>query len=243
MKMLLFAKRNIKEMLRDPLTLAMGLGFPVILLLLLSAIQASIPVPLFEIQHLTPGMIVFGLSFLTLFTSLTVAKDRSSSFLRRLYTTPLRAVDFILGYTLPSLPLALCQGVACYLVALALGLAPSVNILFCLLFQLIFALPFIGFGLIFGTLLNEKQVGGIAGALFTNVTAFLSGAWFDLTLVGGGFLAVAEALPFVHATEIGRAILLSEYAAILPHLPFILIYGAITIAVAVLLFLRQMKSE
>ncbi len=243
MKMLLFAKRNVKEMLRDPLTLSMGLGFPIVLLLLLSAIQASIPVPLFEIQHLTPGIIVFGLSFTTLFTSLTVAKDRGSSFLRRLYTTPLRAVDFILGYTLPALPLALFQGIACYLFALFLGLSPSVNILFCLLIQPIFALPFIGFGLIFGTLLNEKQVGGIAGALFTNLTAFLSGAWFDLTLVGGVFLAVAEVLPFVHAVEIGRALLLSDYAAILPHLPFILIYGVATVAVAVLFFLRQMKNE
>ena len=243
MRMLLFAKRTTQELLRDPLTLAMGLGFPVVLLLLLSAIQANIPVPLFEIQHLTPGIIVFGLAFLTLFTSLTVAKDRGSSFLRRLYTTPLRSVDFILGYTLPCLPLALLQGAVCYAVALVLGLAPSVNILFCLLFQPIFALPFIGFGLIFGTLFSEKQVGGIAGALFTNVTAFLSGAWFDLALVGDAFLSVAEALPFVHAVEIGRALLVSDLATALSHLPCVLIYGAVTIALAVVLFLRQMKSE
>ena len=50
MKMITFANRTAKEILRDPLTLAFGLGFPIVLILLLSAIQANIPVELFEIQ-------------------------------------------------------------------------------------------------------------------------------------------------------------------------------------------------
>ena len=97
MRMLAFAGRNTKEILRDPINLAFGLGFPLALILLLSAIQASIPVELFELQHLTPGITVFGLSFITLFSATIIAKDRSSSLLQRLYTTPLRPVDFILG--------------------------------------------------------------------------------------------------------------------------------------------------
>ena len=67
MKMSAFARRTGKEILRDPLTVLFGLGFPVILILLLSAIQASIPVPLFEPDRLTPGITVFGLAFMTLF--------------------------------------------------------------------------------------------------------------------------------------------------------------------------------
>ena len=109
-----FAKRITKELLRDPLTLCFGLGFPLVLLVLLSAIQANIPVALFEIQHLTPGITVFGLAFMTLFSATIIAKDRSSALLQRLYTTPMRARDFILGYTLPVLPLALGQCVICY---------------------------------------------------------------------------------------------------------------------------------
>ena len=97
MKMLTFAGRNTKEILRDPLNLAFGLGFPLVLILLLSAIQANIPVKLFEIQHLTPGITIFGLSFMTLFSATIIAKDRGSSLLQRLYTTPLTSVDFILG--------------------------------------------------------------------------------------------------------------------------------------------------
>ena len=109
MKTLTFANRNTKEIIRDPLTLCFGLGFPLILILLLSAIQANVPVPLFEIQHLTPGITVCGLSFMTLFSATLIAKDRGSSLLQRLYTTPLTPMDFILGYTMPIIPFAVAQ--------------------------------------------------------------------------------------------------------------------------------------
>ena len=126
--MLSFASRNTKEMLRDPLTLIFGLGFPLVLIFLLSAIQASIPVKLFEIQHLTPGVTVFGLAFMTLFSATIIAKDRSSSLLQRLYTTPLTPLDFILGYTLPMIPLSVAQCVICYIAAIVLGLDITINI-------------------------------------------------------------------------------------------------------------------
>lgn len=98
MRMLTFAKRCTKEILRDPINLAFGLGFPLILLMLLSAIQSNIPVSLFEIDKLTPGITVFGLSFMTLFSATLIAKDRESALLQRLYTTPLTGLDFIIGY-------------------------------------------------------------------------------------------------------------------------------------------------
>ena len=84
MRMMTFAKRCTKEVLRDPINLFFGLGFPLVLLLILSAIQANIPVSLFEIDTLTPGITVFGLSFMTLFSATLVAKDRESAFLQRL---------------------------------------------------------------------------------------------------------------------------------------------------------------
>ena len=243
MKMLSFAKRNAKEILRDPITLCFGLGFPLVLLLLLSAIQASIPVSLFEIQELTPGITVFGLSFMTLFSSSLIAKDRGSSLLQRLYTTPLKPVDFILGYTLPILPFAVLQSIACYLVALILGLDLTVNILLSILFIVPVSLLFIAHGLLFGSILTDKQVGGICGALLTNLSAWLSGIWFDLELVGGVFKKIAYALPFVHAVELERSVLSGSLGEILPHLLWVLGYGALALILAVLLFLRQMKKQ
>jgi len=243
MKMLTLAQRNAKEILRDPLNLAFGLGFPVILLLLLSAIQANVPVPLFEITHLTPGITVFGLSFMTLFSATVIAKDRGSSLLQRLYTTPLTAVDFILGYTLPILPISLAQCIVCYLMALVLGLSWTWNILLAILFIIPVSLLFIALGLLCGSAFTDKQVGGICGALLTNLSAWLSGIWFDLELVGGAFQKIADILPFVHAVELERAALRGEIVEALPHLFWVLGYVLVILIAAVSLFLRQMKHQ
>ena len=243
MKMLTFANRNAKEILRDPLNLAFGLGFPIVLILLLTAIQSNVPVSLFEIGHLTPGITVFGLSFMTLFSATIIAKDRGSSLLQRLYTTPLTAKDFIIGYTLPILPIAVAQTVVCYIVALILGLEFTVNILLAVVCVIPAALLFIAMGLLCGSVFTDKQVGGICGALLTNLAAWLSGTWFDLELVGGAFKTVAYALPFVHAVEMERAVLSGNFADLFPHIWWVLGYAAVTMIAAVLLFLRQMKKQ
>ena len=243
MRMLTFASRNTKEILRDPLTLFFGLGFPLVLILLLSAIQANVPVSLFEIQQLTPGITIFGLSFMTLFSATIIAKDRGSSLLQRLYTTPLTPVDFILGYTLPIMPIAMAQSAICYAVALLLGLPFTAHILIAILFIIPISVLYIALGLLFGSILNDKQVGGICGALLTNLSAWLSGTWFDLELVGGAFKKIAYALPFVHAVELERAVLAGNYAEIFPHLLWVLGYAFVVLIAAVLLFLRQMKKQ
>ena len=133
MKTLAFAKRCAKEILRDPLNVFFGLGFPIVLLFLLSAIQANIPVEIFEIERLAPGIAVFGLSFLSLFSATLISKDRNSSLLQRLYTTPLTASDFILGYTLPLIPMAVVQCAICYIVSIPLGLEISVDIVYAII--------------------------------------------------------------------------------------------------------------
>lgn len=242
MKMLAFAKRNLKEILRDPLTLIFGLGFPGVLILLLSVIQQNIPVSLFEIDRLAPGMTVFGLSFMTLFSASLIAKDRESAFLTRLYASPMRGMDFILGYTLPMLPVALAQSGFCYIVGFAFGLEPTWNILWAVLFTLPVALLFIGLGLLFGSILTQKQAGGLCGTLLTNLTAWMSGIWFDLDLVGGVFQKIAEVLPFSHAVRLEQAVFAGDFSGILPHFLWVGVYAVVSIVFAVVLFLRQMKK-
>lgn len=242
MRMLTFAKRNAKEILRDPLTLFFGLGFPLVLLVLMSVIQANIPVSLFELPHLTPGVTVFGLSFMTLFSATVIAKDRGSAFLSRLYTTPLTPTDYLLGYTLPMLPIAAAQCAVCYLGAILLGLDVTVHLVSAVLMIVPVSILYIALGLLCGSILNEKQAGGICGALLTNLSAWLSGVWFDLSLVGGTFRKIADALPFVHAVELERAVLAGNYGAVMPHLLWVLGWSAVILAAAVVLFLRQMKN-
>lgn len=242
MKLLAFSGRTAKEILRDPLNLFFGLGFPLVLLGLLSAIQANIPVPMFEIGHLSPGVAVFGLAFLTLFAAQLVAKDRESALLQRLYTTPLTAVDFILGYLLPVLPMAVVQGIVCYAAALCLGLELNAGLLWGLLALLPVAVFYVSLGLLCGSAMNVKAVGGVCGALLTNLSAWLSGIWFDVALVGGWFERLANVLPFIHAVDLERAALTGDLAAALPHLWWVLGYAVVTAAGAVGLFLRQMRT-
>ena len=241
--MMTFAKRCTKEILRDPINLAFGLGFPLALLLLMSAIQANIPVTLFEIGKLTPGIAVFGLSFVTLFSATLIARDRETALLQRLYTSPMKGVDFILGYMLPILPLALAQTVVCYLCAILLGLPISLNILFAVLGMVPVTVFYIGMGLLCGSVLGVKQVGGICGALLTNLSGWLSGVWFDLDLVGGTFRKIANVLPFVHSVEMERELLAGDFQGALSHVMPVLLYGVGATVLAVILFLRQMNRQ
>lgn len=243
MKIRTFSLRTWKEIMRDPLNFAFGLGFPLILLLLLTVIQSNVPVSLFTLDRLTPGMSVFGLAFMSLFSATLVARDRESAFLTRLYTTPMRAADFILGYTLPLLPMALLQSAICYLAAALLGLPLTVHTAAALLMLVPAAALFIALGLLCGSVLNVKQVGGICGALLTNLTAWLSGVWFDLSLVGGAFEKIACALPFFHAVQMEQAALRGDFSGMMPHFYVVLFYLALTGAAATLLFLRQMREK
>ena len=243
MRLLTFSSRTAKEILRDPLNLFFGLGFPLVLIGLLTVIQSNIPVSLFELDHLTPGITVFGLSFMTLFAAVLISKDRESALLQRLYTTPLTATDFIIGYTLPILPIAVAQGIICYIAAALLGLELKITVLYALLFIIPIALFYIALGLICGSVFNSKQVGGICGALLTNLSAWLSGIWFDIDLVGGAFKKIANALPFIHAVELERAVFNADYASVFPHFCWVLGYTVVAVIGAVLLFLRQMKKQ
>lgn len=243
MHTLLFAKRTTKEIVRDPITVIFGLGFPIVVLLLLSAIQANVPVAIFKIDTLAPGIAVFGLSFITLFSGTLIAKDRTSSLLQRLYTTPLLAKDYILGYMLPLFPIALLQSAICYIVAIFLGLKVTITIVYAILLTLPASLFFIALGLLCGTLCNDKQVGGLCGGLLTNVSAWLSGTWFDVALVGGVFQIIAYALPFVHAVELQRAVLMANYSAIFSHLWWVLGYALCFTVLAIYTFLYKMEKN
>ena len=243
MRMMTFAKRCAKEILRDPINLGFGLGFPLVLLVLLTTMQKNIPVHLFEIDTLAPGITVFGLSFMTLFSATLIAKDRESALLQRLYSTPLTGFDFIMGYMLPLLPIAIGQVLICYLFAIPLGLTVSANIVYAVIGIIPMAVFNISLGLLCGSVFGVKQVGGICGALLTNLSAWLSGVWFDLELVGGAYEKIANALPLMHAAELEKALFSGNFELAATHILPVLLYGVLITVIAVFCFLRQMKKQ
>ncbi len=242
MRLYTFSKRNAKEILRDPLSLIFGLGFPIILILLLTAIQKNIPAKIFKLDSLIPAMTVFGLSFIALFSAVLVSRDRESAFFQRLCATPMTARDFILGYILPLLPISLLQSTVCYLLGIILGLKLKFSVLLAIILNLPASLFFISLGILFGTILTSKQVGGICGALLTNLTAWLSGIWFDPNLVGGIFKSATDILPFYHFAELERAAYCCHFNDVLPHLLIAICYTAVITALSVVIFLRKMHK-
>ena len=245
MRMVLFAKRNIKEILRDPVNLFFSLGFPLVLLVLLSIINAAIPPEakntMFQIQNLAPGLAMFGSVFMALFAGMLLSKDRTSSFLMRLFTSPMTAADFILGYTLPMLVMTIVQAAITLLAAGAFGLDIHINILFAISMTAVTSLFFVGTGLLFGSLLNEKAVGGVCGALLTNIAGWLSGVFIPIDLIGGAFKSITHMLPFYHSTEAIRISLGGNFSRMLPHLIVVIGYTIVIFTLAIITFNRRMN--
>ncbi len=238
----IWAVRVSREILRDPLSLVFGIGFPIVLLLLLTAIEQNIPVEMFVLSELTPGIAMFGASFLSLFSAQLIARDRASFVLGRMFTTPMRAYHFILGYALPLFPMALAQGGIVYGVALILGLKPTWGLIPAVLALLPIAAIYIGLGLLLGSLLPEKAATVLSGTLLTNLSAWFSGTWFSLELVGEGFRIFAECLPFAHATDLGRALLALDFSDAVLHVAVVGGYAALILVGAVLAFHKSMKQ-
>jgi ABC-2 type transport system permease protein len=240
MRTLVFAGRNTKELLRDPLSLLFLIALPLVMLFVFSAINSSVPVAQFEIGRIGPGLAMFSLTFISLFSGMLIAGDRQSSFLARLRASPLTAVDFLAGYTWPLLGIALVQTTLCFVASFTLGLPVTVNVLLAIVVLLPAAFFFIGCGLLMGTLFTANQVGG-SSALLINVAGFLGGIWLPLHLIGGGLETVAGLLPFSHAVEAAQAAIAGDYAAVMPHLAWCIGYAAAVVALAVLVFRKKMS--
>lgn len=243
MRFMAFATRNRKEILRDPLTLMFGLGFPIVLTTLMSLMSSNIPeMPeIFSVANLAPGMAVFGLSFLSLFVGMLIAGDRDNAFAMRLFASPLRENDYILGYSLPMIPVGIAQCLICLLYGAIFGLRVDWYLLLTLVVLLPIVVLFIAFGFLIGAALNYRQVGGIATILI-NVAAWLSGTWFDLNMIGGAFKTIGYALPFAHAVDAVRASMAGNLGEILPHLWWVIGYAVVIFALASWLFRKKMKN-
>ena len=135
MRMLNFANRNFKELIRDPISLIFEIALPIFLLFIFQ--QFNLPEDIYKIENFTPGIILFGFAFITLFTSNLIAKDRSTSLLIRLGTSPMKSSDYILGYVLSIIPIILIQEVLFFTVAILLGLHFTINIIYTVLISLV----------------------------------------------------------------------------------------------------------
>ena len=240
MKFVRLADRNLKEVYRDPVSMLLGLFMPLIMLLLSSSINKRQALEMFSPQVLTPGVVIFGLAFTVMFSAMLLSKDKTNAFLIRLYTTPLKASDYILSYMLPFLPFALMQTLVVFSVGAVLG-AVYHHLFMVIVIILLTELICVSLGMIIGALLTENQVAGVGSLLVTMIGLFC-GAWMDLHMVGGVFEKIGYAIPFAHAVDASRAAMnglaFSDY-----HRSFfiVLIYAIVLFVLSIIAFKHAMK--
>lgn len=244
MKFSIFAGRNFKEITRDPMSILMGIGFPVLLIVALSLMKQSIGsmADIFEVQNFAPSMTIFGLAWLGMFVGTLMSTDRNSSFLMRLFATPMKGIDYILGYSIPVIPLAILQAICCFAVALIFGLELNVEILVAIITLMPVAILFICFGLFMGSVFTTNNSVNGFGTILINCTVFLSGAVLPLESIGGVFEKVCNLLPFTHAVNAVRYAISGNYADIFPQLAWVLGYALILVIPSVIIFKKRMKG-
>jgi len=242
MRFLSLANRNLKEIYRDPVNITLGLAMPVGLLFLFSSLQKNIPIDNFTPQNLTPAIVIFGFAFLIMFVAVLLAKDRQNSFLIRLFTTPLKPVDFYLAYLLPFIPFAFFQIIVCFTIGIILG-GVFVNILLGIIIFILIMTICINIGIIMGSMLTVNQVSGVGSIMITVISLF-SGAWMDLKMVGGIFEVIGYILPFAHAVDALKIILNGgSFSTIAVNLIWVLAYCIIAVVFAILAISSKIKMK
>lgn len=236
-----FAKRNFKEIIRDPLSIVFSLLLPLFLLFIFQ--QINIPSENYDLVNFTPGIVVFGFSFITLFTAMLVSKDRTSSLLIRLGISPMKPMEYIWGYILSIFPLILVQNILFFLLAFALGLNFSMGVIWAVLAAVIVSVLFIALGIIIGSLCTEKASSGIS-SIVVQLVCFTSGMYFPKELLGKGFAKVCECLPFESCVTIIKGIMNSNTSIITSRNIIVLsIYVTIVFVLAVIIFKNKMISD
>ena len=238
MRIINFAKRNFKEIARDPLSLIFAIILPLFLLFIFQ--QFNIPNESYDLENFTPGIVIFGFSFITLFTAMLISKDRTTSLLIRLGVSPMKPRDYILGYILSIIPIILIQNTLFFVLAIALGLHFSVNIIFAILVSIMIAILFIAIGIIIGSVSSEKASSGIS-SIIVQLVCFTSGMYFPKELLGKGFGKVCEYLPFESCLTILKGVMQNRLANIqLRNVAIFVIYSVAVFVVSVIIFNQKM---
>lgn len=241
MRTLNFAKRNFKEIIRDPLSIIFSVLLPLFLLFIFK--QINIPNESYELHNFTPGIVVFGFSFITLFTAMLVSKDRTSSLLIRLGISPMKPIEYILGYMLSIIPLILIQNVLFFILAIALGLSFSINIIWAILISIVVAILFIAIGIILGSLFSEKASSGIS-SIVVQLVCFTSGMYFPRELLGDVFSRICEYLPFESCVTIIKGVMNANLESItIRNIIFFSIYTILALIISILIFKEKMISD
>ncbi len=238
-------KRNIKEIIRDPLSLVFMLALPLFMEILFYFLFHELTAQ-FEMKYLAPGIVVFSQSFLALFTGILIATDRNTSFLTRLYVSKAKSYEFILSYALSVMPIVLVQSILFFIIGGIID--PTIfciGMVWAILISLVTSLLFIALGILFGSLCNEKSIGGVTSIVIVGQSV-LSGMWFPTEGLSGGMVTLMKVFPFKNATDVVNNVLNGAGSVlndVIMPLLIVLGYTIISFVAAILTFKHKMKDK
>ena len=237
--------RNIKEILRDPLSLVFTILLPLVMEIMFYFTFHNLTSQ-FEMKYLAPSIVVFSQSFLTLFSGLLISLDRNTSFLTRLYVSKVKSYEFIVSYVLSVMPIALIQSILFFLVG---GIIENslftINIISAIGLSLFTSVFFISLGILFGSICNEKSIGGISSIAIVGQSV-LSGMWFPVDGLSNTFIKIMKILPFKNSTQIVQSVFIKDslnFENFTMPLIIVLSYTIIVLISAILCFRKNMNEK
>ena len=240
MRSLIFAKRNLKEIIREPLNVIFSIMLPLVLLILFQ--QFDIPAEAYIIKNFAPSIILFGFCFITMSTSVLIAKDRTTSFLSRLFTSPLKSSEFIFGYLISLIPVALVQIILFFITSILFGLPVDKNLFITVIALIFISIIFIALGILLGSLCGDKAVAGVSSVV-VQIFAFTSGMYFDIAATGGFIATLSNILPFRYMLDLSRSLLVGNYDNLLKPILIIAVFGILVTVAAILVFKKKSKNS
>jgi len=197
-----------------------------------------------EIDFIAPGIIIFGLLILIPTSARIIVHDKEKGFLSRLLTTPLRPVEFISGYSLCLVVIAIAQIIIFILVGWLLGMDIVGSIGLAFLIFLLTAVCSIGIGMVVASLSKSENQAEPLCWIFAMPLAMLSGCWFSVEMLPSYLRAVAYAFPFAHAIDASKAVITRGVGleAVSSDVLFLAGWAVVIFAIGVILFRRSMRS-
>lgn len=240
-RILTLTKRNIKEIIRDPLSLVFIIGLPLVMEVLFYFLFHNLTSQ-FEMKYLAPGIVVFSQAFLSLFIGLLISLDRSTSFLTRLFVSKTKSYEFIISYALSLIPLVLVQSILFFVIGGLLD--PSIfkiSMIYSILLSLFTSLLFLGLGILFGSLCNERSIGGVSSVIIS-AHSLLSGMWFPNEGLDNNMIKIMNVLPFKNAVCLIQKSLNGINDLLRPFI-IVLLYSLIIFILAIIIYKKKMKEN
>jgi ABC-2 type transport system permease protein len=210
----------------------------------LNATPLNLKAKITYIDFIAPGIIVFGLLILIPTAARMMVRDKELGFLSRMLTTPTKPSEFIAGYSLCLLAIAVAQIVIFMLMGRLFGMDIVGNIGLAFVTFLLTGLCCIGIGMIIASLTKTQNQAEPLSWLISMPMATISGAWFAIEFMPTWLRSVAYAFPFAHSIDASRDILTrgTGLGAVSNDYMFLGIWTVVVFAAGILLFRRSMTS-